>query len=57
MVGIAPGGVYGLVKKKWGTKDLFGHGVCDLLVLDEASQMNLPKLAPRPRVAVRISYA
>jgi hypothetical protein len=43
VVGVTPGGVYGLVKEKWGTKDLFGHGVCDLLVLDEASQMNLPE--------------
>jgi hypothetical protein len=43
VVGVTPGGVYGLVKEKWGTKDLFGHGICDLLVLDEASQMNLPE--------------
>jgi hypothetical protein len=43
VVGITPGGVYGLVKEKWTTRDLFGHGVCDLLVLDEASQMNLPE--------------
>jgi predicted RecB family nuclease len=43
VVGITPGGVYGLVKGKWSTKDIFGHGVCDLLVLDEASQMNLPE--------------
>jgi hypothetical protein len=43
VVGITPGGVYGLVKDRWSTKDLFGHGICDLLVLDEASQMNLPE--------------
>jgi hypothetical protein len=43
VVGITPGGVYGLVKERWGTKSIFGHGVCDLLVLDEASQMNLPE--------------
>ncbi len=43
VVGITPGGVYGVVKEKWTTKDIFGHGICDLLVLDEASQMNLPE--------------
>jgi hypothetical protein len=42
VVGITPGGVYGMVKAKW-PKELFGHGLCDLLVLDEASQMNLPE--------------
>ncbi len=43
-VGITPGGVYGVLKKKW-PKTVFGHGLCDLLVLDEASQMNLPEAA------------
>jgi tetratricopeptide (TPR) repeat protein len=41
-VGITPGGVYGMLKKKW-PKAIFGHELCDLLVLDEASQMNLPE--------------
>jgi hypothetical protein len=42
VVGITPGGVYGMMKAKW-PKAVFGHGLCDLLVLDEASQMNLPE--------------
>jgi hypothetical protein len=42
VVGITPGGVYGMLKKKW-PKAIFGQGLCDLLVLDEASQMNLPE--------------
>ena len=42
VVAATPGGVYGMLKKK---KSLFGHGLCDLLVLDEASQMNLPEAA------------
>jgi hypothetical protein len=42
VVGITPGGVYGMLKKKW-PKAIFGHELCDLLVLDEASQMNLPE--------------
>ncbi|MEK6236182.1 MAG: ATP-binding protein, partial [Planctomycetales bacterium] len=42
VVGVTPGGVYGMVKAKW-KKNLFGHDLCDLLVLDEASQMNLPE--------------
>ncbi len=37
-----PGGIYGAVKDKWG-KALFEHPFCDLLVLDEASQMSLPE--------------
>jgi hypothetical protein len=32
VVGITPGGVYGMLKKKW-PRALFGHGLCDLLVL------------------------
>ncbi len=42
VVGVTPGGVYSLLKSKW-PKALFGHGLCDVLVLDEASQMNLPE--------------
>jgi hypothetical protein len=42
VVGITPGGVYGMLKKKW-PKAIFGQELCDLLVLDEASQMNLPE--------------
>ena len=37
-----PGGVYGMVKDRWPT-GLLGHELCDWLVLDEASQMNLPE--------------
>jgi hypothetical protein len=42
VVAITPGGTYGMLKKKW-AKDIFGHELCDLLVLDEASQMSLPE--------------
>ncbi|QDV37679.1 DEAD/DEAH box helicase [Tautonia plasticadhaerens] len=42
LVALTPGGMYGLVKAKW-PKDLFGQDFCDCLVLDEASQMNLPE--------------
>jgi hypothetical protein len=42
VVGITPGGVYRMLNKKW-PRDIFGHELCDLLVLDEASQMNLPE--------------
>jgi len=42
VVGVTPGGVYGMLKKKW-PRAIFGREVCDLLVLDEASQMNLPE--------------
>jgi hypothetical protein len=42
VVGATPGGIYGMLKKKW-PKGIFGHELCDLLVLDEASQMNLPE--------------
>jgi len=37
-----PGGVYQMVKGRW-ANDLFGKGLCDLLVLDEASQLSLPE--------------
>jgi hypothetical protein len=42
VVGVTPGGVYGMLKARW-PKQLAGHYLCDLLVLDEASQMNLPE--------------
>ena len=42
VVGITPGGTYSMLKQKW-SKGIFGHELCDLLVLDEASQMNLPE--------------
>ena len=37
-----PGGVYQMVKGRWGA-DLFGKGLCDLMILDEASQLSLPE--------------
>ncbi len=40
VVAVTPGGVYGMLKAKW-PKNVFGHELCDLLVLDEASQMSL----------------
>jgi len=39
-----PGAVYKLVKEHGG-KEIFGHRLVDALVLDEASQMNLPEAA------------
>lgn len=42
IVAATPGGVYRLVKDKW-SKPLLGHALCDCLILDEASQMNLPE--------------
>ncbi len=49
-VGLTPGGCYGMLKD---AGQLFGQELCDCLVLDEASQMNLPEacmagLALRP---------
>lgn len=43
VVAATPGGIYGIVKDKWTTKSLFGHYFVTCLVLDEASQMNLPE--------------
>ncbi len=43
LVAGTPGRIYGAITEKWNTKRLFGHEFCDLLVLDEASQMNLPE--------------
>ncbi len=42
IVAATPGGTRKLLKAWW-PRDLFGHELCDLLVLDEASQMNLPE--------------
>ena len=39
---ITPGRVYKMLKAKW-PKNVFGQEFCDLLVLDEASQMSLPE--------------
>ncbi len=44
VVAVTPGGTYQMLKKKW-PKGVFGRDLCDLLVLDEASQMNLPEAA------------
>ena len=44
IVAVTPGGVYGMMKGKW-NKESFGHDICDCLVLDEASQMNLLEAA------------
>jgi hypothetical protein len=37
------GGTYRVVKDRWGNDRLFGHHFCDLLLLDEASQLSLPE--------------
>ncbi|HET8524201.1 MAG TPA: ATP-binding protein, partial [Thermomicrobiales bacterium] len=37
-----PGGIYGMITERW-SKELFGHDLVDCVVLDEASQMNLPE--------------
>jgi hypothetical protein len=42
VVAVTPGGIYGMLKAKW-PKNVFGHELCDLSVLDEASQMSLPE--------------
>ncbi|MDQ3045869.1 MAG: AAA family ATPase, partial [Chloroflexota bacterium] len=41
-VATTPGGAYGLLHDRW-PKELFDHRFVDCLVLDEASQMNLPE--------------
>ena len=41
LAGTTPGGVYRLLMDRG--KGLFGYELCDCLVLDEASQMNLPE--------------
>ncbi|MBA3302854.1 MAG: ATP-binding protein, partial [Acidimicrobiia bacterium] len=53
VVAATPGGVYGMLKQKYGKEGMFRQEFCDCLVLDEASQMNLPEaimaaLALRP---------
>ncbi|MDQ3539073.1 MAG: AAA family ATPase, partial [Chloroflexota bacterium] len=42
VVASTPGGIYGLVKERW-PKELFGQHLAHCLVLDEASQMNIPE--------------
>jgi len=42
VVASTPGGIYGLVKERW-PKALFGQRLAHCLVLDEASQMNIPE--------------
>jgi superfamily I DNA and/or RNA helicase len=42
VIGATPGGVYNLIRDRW-PKKLFGQHIIDALVLDEASQMNLPE--------------
>jgi hypothetical protein len=42
VAGAAPAGTRGVLKDKW-PKELFGHDIADCLILDEASQMNLPE--------------
>jgi hypothetical protein len=42
LAAVTPGGVYRMIKDGW-NKELFGHHFIDCLVLDEASQMNLPE--------------
>ncbi|MGB3327443.1 MAG: DEAD/DEAH box helicase, partial [Thermomicrobiales bacterium] len=44
VLGATPGGLYKLVTGRFArAKGLFGHELVDLVVLDEASQMNLPE--------------
>jgi hypothetical protein len=45
VVAATPGAIYGMVKDRFSAKSLFGHAVVDCLVLDEASQMNIPEAA------------
>lgn len=42
IVAATPGATYKLIKDRW-SGEPFGHFFCDCLVLDEASQMNLPE--------------
>jgi hypothetical protein len=44
VVAATPGGVRGLIKERW-PQELFGNHLANCLVLDEASQMNLPEAA------------
>ena len=43
VLGATPGGLYKLVTEKFKRGGPFGHGLFDLAVLDEASQMNIPE--------------
>ncbi|HWK79703.1 MAG TPA: ATP-binding protein, partial [Thermomicrobiales bacterium] len=43
VTGATPGGLYRTVTEKFRAKGLFGHGLFDVVVLDEASQMNIPE--------------
>lgn len=43
ILGATPGGIYSLINDRWRSGSLFGHWFADCLVLDEASQMNLPE--------------
>jgi len=43
VIAATPGGIYGLVKDQHDSKHLFGNVLAHCLVLDEASQMNLPE--------------
>ena len=59
VVAATPGGIYGVDQGSLGCKNLFGHHLANCLVLDEASQMNLPEaimaalpLAPDGRLIV-----
>ncbi len=42
VIASTPGGIHGLIKDQW-KKELFGHHLAHCLVLDEASQMNIPE--------------
>lgn len=44
IVAALPGGIRGMIRGKWKKEDgLLGHYFCHCLVLDEASQMNIPE--------------
>jgi hypothetical protein len=38
-----PGGIRGMLRDRWKQEEMFGQELADCLVLDEASQMNLPE--------------
>jgi hypothetical protein len=44
VVATPPAGIRGIIKDRW-PKALFGHDLADALILDEASQLNLPEAA------------
>ena len=43
VISVTPGVVYGMLKFRYGKERMFRQDFCDALVLDEASQMNLPE--------------